>query len=367
MPQRRPSRWVSVVAWLYATATVAVWACLVLTSERWLPATLLAYGPRWPVALPLTLLVPLALLRAPRALVPLAVASAVVLWPVMGFRASMATFGRSMPPTPLPGTLRVLTYNTFGGSLVADRLDDVMSLHPDVITLQECGERLFAALARVPTLHVMRYRSLCTASRWPIVAQDSLPRSDPTMSSAAGNRGAALAMRYEIATPYGPLRIVNVHLETARYGLQGFTPGDGLVPDNLQQLRRATAAVVEPNPSATEALAINTEIRANESRRASAWARTGSGGSSAPTIVAGDFNLPVESTIFRTQWSAFTDAFESKGTGFGFSKHEGALLHIRIDHVLTNATGPQPRGVWIGPDFGSDHRPVIADMAWPAR
>ena len=81
-------------------------------------------------------------------------------------------------------------------------------------------------------------------------------------------------------------------------------------------------------------------------------------------LVAGGFNLPVESTIYRAYWRDLRNAFEETGTGFGWSKGEGKLLRIRIDHVLGNATAPRPVGTWLGPDWGSDHRPVIADLRW---
>ena len=111
-----------------------------------------------------------------------------------------------------------------------------------------------------------------------------------------------------------------------------------------------------------ERIQLNARIRDQESERASVWSAPS--GKTTPAIIVGDFNLPVESAIFRRHWLRFTDAFESTGTGFGWSKREGTLLRIRIDHILGNASAPQAIGVWLGSDFGSDHLPVIADLAW---
>ena len=83
-------------------------------------------------------------------------------------------------------------------------------------------------------------------------------------------------------------------------------------------------------------------------------------------VVAGDFNMPVESYFFRNDWGSFRDAFETVGFGIGntcFVQRVGSGFGARIDHVLT-------RGNWhalrcrVGPDVGSDHLPVIADVYW---
>src|ERR1700720_2127653 len=43
--------------WIYLALLLAVWALLRL-GDRWWPATLLLFGPRWPFALPLLVLTP---------------------------------------------------------------------------------------------------------------------------------------------------------------------------------------------------------------------------------------------------------------------------------------------------------------------
>ena len=133
--------------------------------------------------------------------------------------------------------------------------------------------------------------------------------------------------------------LVTVHLETARKGLEW------LVAD------------VPPELAAPD---LNARIRTMESERAAVWARVRS--REVPTLITGDFNLPVESRIYRDHWSGYDNAFEATGTGFGFSKHEGRWLHIRIDHVLAAPGWYDIRGAWVGLPVGSDHRPVIADL-----
>ena len=57
-----------------------------------------------------------------------------------------------------------------------------------------------------------------------------------------------------------------------------------------------------------------------------------------PLIIAGDFNMPVESTIYRRLWGAYVNAFSITGYGYGWSEKapvRGIPIAVRIDHVLT--------------------------------
>jgi endonuclease/exonuclease/phosphatase (EEP) superfamily protein YafD len=81
-----------------------------------------------------------------------------------------------------------------------------------------------------------------------------------------------------------------------------------------------------------------------------------------PTIVLGDLNL--------SMWSPFYQKFVQQANlhnsrqGFGIQPtwgHRTGLLQIPIDHCLVSPTiGVQNNR--IGPDIGSDHRPMIADL-----
>jgi len=71
--------------------------------------------------------------------------------------------------------------------------------------------------------------------------------------------------------------------------------------------------------------------------------------------------LPVESTIYRANWGSCRNAFSSVGHGFGWTR---VLPHfsLRIDHVLS-CGGWRPLHAMVGPDLGSDHLPLIVDLA----
>ncbi|WP_158514714.1 endonuclease/exonuclease/phosphatase family protein [Gemmatimonas phototrophica] len=336
----------------YAVALVATWLLLILSSEDWLPATLLAYGPRFVVLLPALLLLPLGLVFARRSAV---VATVAVLWAVhsvMGFR-----FGWPSATTAAPaeaGVIRMVTLNAQGGAMVTPRIGQLLALSPSVINVQECSETLAAALEARGGYHVVRHRNLCTASQWPIVYSDSMPRAAFERVAQYGYGGTGLVVRHAIAHPTTPFQVVNLHLETPRKGLQRLVGNDGLIPDN------GDMSNAMPSQQALDGVDLNAEIRLRESERASVWAaRTSDRG---PLIVTGDFNQPVESTIYRRYWGAYNNAFESRGFGFGYTKFEGRLLRVRIDHILTLPGTFAVDRVWVAPDVGSDHRPVVADL-----
>jgi len=76
----------------------------------------------------------------------------------------------------------------------------------------------------------------------------------------------------------------------------------------------------------------------------------------------GDFNMPVESAIYRQDWSEFRNAFSQAGIGFGMTRDNG-WIQVRINHILIGSQW-RPRRVVGGPVVGLDHRPVIADLGW---
>jgi len=78
------------------------------------------------------------------------------------------------------------------------------------------------------------------------------------------------------------------------------------------------------------------------------------------TLLAGDFNLPRDSTIFRSHFGEFTDAFTAAGLGYGLSYYS-RWTAVRIDHILMGKNW-RCEHCWVGPDLGSPHRPVIADL-----
>ena len=85
----------------------------------------------------------------------------------------------------------------------------------------------------------------------------------------------------------------------------------------------------------------------------------------APVILAGDFNMPTQSSIYRHHWSAMCNAFSMAGLGLGYTEWptiRSWQFGIRIDHIVTGCSW-RPVRCWVGPDLGSDHRPLLANLS----
>lgn len=330
---RGPNR-LAVLVYFYAVVVVGVALLIHWLSDVWWPATLLLYAPRWIWATPLVLLVPAALRWRRRLLWVLAATALVWLVPVAGWVPPSL---RVLAGSDQPPELRVVTYNMgeghFAPGEIVAWLDDIA---PQIAVFQECAQ-LIEPVRKLLTERGWRVevqQGSCMASRYPIRRVEA---RDPT--AIWKMYGSGIVVRYEVETPGRVVNVINVHLATVRQGLNAI-------------LYRRWGGVSE--------LESNIEQRELESMLAHAFALQSTG----PLVVAGDFNMPVESAIYRQHWSDLTNAFSCAGYGFGTSK-ETRWHGIRIDHVLL---GPG----WfclrtrVGPHLGGDHRPMIADLAWGA-
>lgn len=318
------------VAWGYLAAVTLVAIAMWGAGDVWWPATVLLFAPRWVFLLPLPVLL-LAALLLRRARLPLVLAALVTLGPVMGVHTG---WRRALPRGDGP-RLRVVTLNAGGDGNLAAALPALLDVwKADVVALQECTGALAARTRTVAGWAHHDEWGLCLLSRFPIraVAGDSeaLARAKREEAEEAG--GAGYVVRYTIDTPAGPADVVNLHLETPRRGLRALERGD------VEGMRR------------------NGAVRSHQSANARRWAS----GGRAPLIVAGDFNATVESRIFRRDWGDLADAFSRAGVGVGATRSEG-WVHVRIDHVLLGGGWRADRAV-VGPDVGSDHRPLIVDL-----
>jgi endonuclease/exonuclease/phosphatase (EEP) superfamily protein YafD len=313
------------VSCLYAATVLALCLLLHLASDRWWAATVLLYAPRWPWAVPLGALVPAAALFRRRLLWLLGPVLVLVLVPWMGLCLPRPTFPGEARRQP---ALRVLTCNTHRGQLDAEALGTlVAATDPDVVALQAWSERNEPAVFAYGHWHVRRDGQLCLASHYPILTGEAL--DDPDFRG----RDSAAA-RYELETPGGTLHFVSLHLDSPRDGLEEVTLSCGARPDLLQA---------------------NSDLRRRQSEKVRRWLDGWAG----PVLIAGDFNTPPESTVYRDRWSGYANAFSSAGLGFGPTFFT-ARNSVRIDHLLAGP-GWHCRRCWVGPPVGSPHRPVVAD------
>jgi vancomycin resistance protein VanJ len=324
------ARAATVVAIGYAAAVVAALVALRLAADRWWPATLLAFGPRWVLGLPLPFVAILvSVARRWRWLVPVAIA-AVALALVVDLRVPV---GRASPgATP---ALAVLTLNADGTNTQPARLRRLLEDESIAIAaVQECD--LESSDWSDGTWTFQRDKSMCLLSRFPIRDVEARDRVDIL---TFGGHGAAV--RYTVDTPGGALTIVNLHLATAREGL---------------------SEVLEHGFGGRAALAANSAMRDRESATIRAWVDGVTAGK--PAVVMGDFNMPVESAVYRRHWASFPNAFSRCGSGLGWSKRT-RRFGTRIDHMLL-AGGVACENAHLAPGIGSDHRGVVARLALPA-
>lgn len=298
-------------------------------SDLWWPATILLFGPRWVLLLPIVLLLPAAWIWD-RAMLPvLCVSGLVLLGPVMDFR-----FGwRSLLPEEGEGAeLRVLSLNAAGGMGLTPAVGALLSdPELDLLAIQECGNLLRGDPELLPDWHIDRRSGVCLLSRFEILEVAEMERE--VLESAGGS---GVAVTYTLDVGGTPVYLTNVHLETPRAGFELFRSG---------RLREGIPKIQEKS-----------FLRGVEIRKARAWADAFSG----PHLVAGDFNTPPESRLYREAWQDWQNAFSLSGWGFGGTRLNG-WIRVRIDHILAS---PEWRvgGAWLGEDVGSDHLPIGADL-----
>jgi endonuclease/exonuclease/phosphatase (EEP) superfamily protein YafD len=326
--KKEPARLTWAACWTYLLIAVLSWVVLWELGDRWWPATVLLFGPRWILLLPAALLMLAAAVWAPRMSLPLLAAALTVVGPVMGLRLGLASWFASSEHAT---SLRIVTVNA-QGQQGADGLARLVDLAPDLIAVQECSDPRSLEEA-LPGWQHHREGPLCLSTRFPIESADTLTRKGIEQAGGSGR-----VVRYTILTPVGRLSLANVHLDTPRRGLEGIR--QGRVTPGLQALR------------------LKSLTREIESRRARSWLNEIEG----PLIVAGDFNLPVESVIYQRYWGDLANAFSTAGFGFGFTRFNG-WIRVRIDHILLSG-GWRTSRAFVGPNVGSDHRPLVAEVRW---
>lgn len=303
--------------------TCLAWAA----GDQWWVATVLLFGPRWPILLPLLALFPLALVFCRRTLPWLAGAGALAIWLFMGFVLPwQRVTGIFAPPPDL--TLRVIAYNA-GETEDAAVIRMIEDMRPDILALNEWPATRVLPESVTDGMYVGQTGGNLVLSRFPIKVIEPL-------ESEHLKPWEYRALRCLLQTHLGPMQVVCVHLETPRHG--------------LTQVRHTPW-------HAADAMRQNTERRRLDAESASRFAAEFTG----PSIVAGDFNTPVESRIYQRYWSGWQNAFSQGGFGLGHTK--SLRLHgVRIDHILIS---PHWRVISAQTctSLGGDHRPVVADLA----
>jgi len=329
--ESRSKRLLVVGTWAYAVGVLLLAFGLWQWGDRWWLMTVVMFGPRWLILLPLLVLLPMAFRRNKKMMIPMLVTAVIALGPIMGFRVGVRRWFGS-PSDSL--TLRVATFNAAGGNTLQGPLSWVLNeIDAEIVAFQECGPTLQQQIEQLPEISWYHHSDfqMCLLSRYPIRAVAQMDRETLELAGASG-----FVIRYAIEISDTVVNVTSVHLDTPREGLEGLR--SGAVGQGLGNLRSKSFT------------------REIESRQGRSWVD----GAKGPFIVLGDFNMPVESAIYQEYWGDLKNAFSQVGFGFGSTRMNG-WIRVRIDHVLLG-DGWRAVKAFVGPKLGSDHRPMIAHI-----
>lgn len=320
-------RWVVVLSGIFLAAVLGVTLAIRCRADLWVWPTLLAYGPRWPWLAPAAVLFLLSLAYG-RSRVMAGIALVWVAVVLMQFNVPW--------PRLVHGggnaTLRICTFNTGDGSgLKIDRAGLaklVADNQIDIVILEESHHRDIAASWPGDWRLLLDYD---------VTIITKLPTSDRELLTPEELDGKASGVSYRVETDHGPIRVMGVHLETPRAGFE---------------------ALMHRKPYAWGLLERVTGRRENQWDYLGEQIRQTQG----PLILAGDFNTVADSPLIRSNLGPLKSAFTEAGWGYGNSKFTGKW-GARIDHVFHSDSWRAVR-CWVGPDLGSDHRPLIAELQW---
>ena len=325
-------RVLAMVSWGYPGLIAVVWMMVSLWGDSLWFATLVLYGPRWLVLLPLVILFPLALINNRWLLIPLIAGGLVAAGPFMGFNVPLHRTETDGVPIA-----RVLTCNINAGNFGRKPLADLIrKTNADIVALQECPRD--PGLSLPAGWQSVREGELIIWSRYPLQRGNSLQALHPPH---VWPRESMLCCT--VQTPKEALSFCTVHLPSPRYGLT-------TVLDRKTILSFSRRVLLEQET--LHRLRISGEIfRAI-------------GALPGPVVIAGDFNMPVDSPMYQDVWAGYENTFSEVGYGYGWTqraRYRGIPVVLRIDHVLVGA-GLEASFSGVGPDIGSDHLPLITDI-----
>jgi vancomycin resistance protein VanJ len=328
---RRRGRWIVLASWSYAALVLTVLALINWVGEAWWGVTVLLFLPRWLFLGPvLVLVLASAMMRRPSHWILQGTIGLVVAGPLMGFSlSSERLWKRRVEGTPF----RILSYNVGPHLVDAEGLIRMIERERiDLISFQE-GVGANPALEAYLAKGWYRDRTNFVASRHPIVT-DLDPMKDTSVPN--GPYGARLS-RVRVRTAPGlEFLVASVHMPTIRPGLYRFLEGD------------TSGLTFQVNWWRSELGRVVSALRAS---------------GDAPILIGGDFNMPSDDSSMATLRSFFRFAFEEAGVGYGYTR-PSRTPWFRIDHILTSPQWNVTR-CWVGPDFGSDHLPLIAEVILP--
>jgi endonuclease/exonuclease/phosphatase (EEP) superfamily protein YafD len=320
--------------WVYLGLLLTIaWAILWGGDHWWFP-TIMMFGPKWIYAVPLPILIIwLTIARAKRRdWLMLLVVIGILLFPICRFCLPWRTLIASGP-----ADVRVLTLNA-GGDLLNNELLKALitDAHPDIVCLQECPEDITNVFPETWT--ILRSGGILIATPWDCETREVINRQHPPTRWPS-----PVCHVVQVYQGIESFQFASLHLQSPRYGLAAVTDSETMLA-----------------PSRRELLKEQTNSRREESIQVS----QGLADVVSPLLIAGDFNTPTSSAIYRRCWGRYRNAFSTAGWGIGQTVRVcqgGIRFASRIDHILSTQHWVC-RECWVGPDVGSDHLPVIASF-----
>ncbi len=328
---------------LYLLLLLGVWGAIHFDDGKAWWVSLFLFSPRWALGLPWLLLFPLTLVVRFRLAILYGFHLAILVFPILDFRLPL---GLSNESHSTAGRLRLITCNLGEGAIQVERLAGlVLRFQADVVVLQECSSEVSQALFEKLDWSYHREANLVIASPHPLSSFQLLSRRGMDAYNAPVAVAAELTLRpglptvdgSESATNHLPLiaRIGCVHLPTFRPAFEKAQHFDASGADDFTLLAEQYRSYAQDTLAAIEQ-------------------------SELPIIVAGDFNVPVDSPFYQSYWGSFQNALSLAGFGLCYTKF--TRLHgVRIDHVLADHNW-QVRSAQVGPGLGGDHRPVLVEL-----
>ena len=320
--------------WLWAVVVLVVLTLIRWVGDGWWGVTVLLFLPRWLFLTPWPVLaIASGVARRPRQWLVQGVVAIVVAVPLMLISLPV----RQLWSSSARGfRVRIMTYNQGPYPIDADRLIRMIEEERiDLICFQEGKVGGNAVLDAYFASHGWsrdRDRQYL-ASRYPIVSEMPVPNGTPAMPE----RYPVILVRARVRVAPGvEFGLVSVHMPTLRFGLYKIMQHD---VDGLKEHIAWWNREIERFVDGLD------EIR------------------DVPYLIGGDFNVPPDQASMAALTRFLHFAYEDSGWGYGYTRPT-RYPWFRIDHILGSPEWTFVRS-WVGPDFGSDHLPLIAEAVLP--
>lgn len=337
-PQAARSRWIAGLSWGYLGLVMVVSFLLLSVSENWWFSSAMTYAPRIPYLAPAAILLVLSALWHRGSIAVNLISLAIVAVPVMGLTLPVAAW---TAPSPSAGpTLKLVSCNVqdyrpnFAGIL-----EEVARFNPDVVVFQDARSESKLLEAFFAKWHHIHDGEFFAASRFPLKLV-AIGHFEPF------DRDGVL--QCELDVDGRKVMLFNVHQMTPRHGLRALDVTSPVTQRGSAQMSRYLA------------------LRADEAAQLRDFVEGSRG--DAPTLLAGDFNMPCESSLYQHNWFGYQNAFNTAGTGYGYSFPctrqycwPAGIPWMRLDHILADEAWIV-RDCFIGSVNGSDHRLIAATL-----